>query len=449
MTSSSSSSRDLDLVLVGATGFVGRLTAAHLAEHAPEGARIALAGRSRERLDAVATELGGRAADWERILVDVSDPAACADLAARTRVVVTTVGPYVRYGHELVKACAVAGTHYADLTGEVLFVRDTAEGLHEVARRSGARIVPSCGFDSVPSDLGVWLTADQAARDGAGELTDTTLYVRSLRGGISGGTIDSMREQAKAARASSENRRTIADPYGLSPDRAAEPSSRRTQEDGSGTGATRDTGTPARPDQGTLASLRRVVGKATRALPVSRGKDGHWTGPFIMASYNTRVVRRSNALLGWRYGRDFRYREVTDFGTSRLAPVQASGMTAGLLALVGGMSTSPTRAVLDRVLPAPGEGPSEEAQRKGRFRMEIVAGTTSGVRYRTTVAAQKDPGYSGTAVMLGEAGLCLALDDLESEGGVLTPAVAMARPLTERLRAKGFTLETSRDAATG
>lgn len=425
--------RDLDLVLVGATGFVGRLTAAHLGEHAPDGLRIALAGRSRERLEAVADELGGRVSSWDRLVVDVMDPAACADLAARAKVVVTTVGPYVRYGHELVKACAVAGTHYADLTGEVLFVRDTAEGLHDVARRSGARIVPSCGFDSVPSDLGVWATADQAARDGAGELTDTTLYVRSLRGGMSGGTIDSMREQAKAGRESSEARQAMADPYGLSPDRAAEPSRRDQIEE------------PSEPaERSALSSLRSAVSKVGRVLPVSRADDGHWTGPFIMASYNTRVVRRSNALLGWRYGRDFRYREVTDFGSSVLAPAKATGMAAGLLALVGGMSTSPTRAVLDRVLPSPGEGPSEASQRKGRFRMEVVAATTSGATYRTTVAAKKDPGYSGTAVMLGQAGLCLAQDDLDSEGGVLTPAVAMAAPLVARLRDQGFTIETIR-----
>ena len=141
--------RDLDVVLVGATGFVGRLTAAHLRDHAPDGLRVALAGRSRDKLDALAAELGDAAATWPRVVVDVSDPAACADLAARTRVLVTTVGPYAAYGRELVKACAVAGTHYADLTGEVLFVRDSAEAFHEVAQRSGARVVHSCGLSLI------------------------------------------------------------------------------------------------------------------------------------------------------------------------------------------------------------------------------------------------------------------------------------------------------------
>src|SRR5699024_6011314 len=150
-----------------------------------------------------------------RLLVDVSDPAACADLAGATRIVVTTVGPYALHGRELVKACAMAGTHYADLTGEVLFVRDTSEDIHAGARRSGARIVHSCGFDSVPSDLGVLETARLAAEEEAGELTDTVLFVRSLKGGLSGGTIASMRQQTIAARESVEDRRAINDPYGL------------------------------------------------------------------------------------------------------------------------------------------------------------------------------------------------------------------------------------------
>lgn len=428
----STAARDLDVVLVGATGFVGRLTAAHLRDHAPEGLRVALAGRSRDKLDALAAELGGVAATWPRVVVDVADPAACADLAARTRVLVTTVGPYAAYGRELVKACALAGTHYADLTGEVLFVRDSAEAFHEAAQRSGARIVHSCGFDSIPSDLGVWETARVAADEGAGELTDTMLFVRRLKGGLSGGTIDSMRRQTIAARESVEDRRVINDPYGLSPDRAAEP----TRADRAGL----EPAAPANPP----GRVRATAGRIGSRLPVRRTEDRHWTGPFVMASYNTRIVRRSNALLGWSYGRAFRYHEVTDFGTRAKAPFAATGMTAGLLGLVGGLSFAPTRRVVDRFLPAPGEGPDEETRVNGHFTMEVVATTTSGAKYATTVAAQADPGYNGTAIMLGQSALCLAQDDLTSEGGVLTPAVAMAAPLIERLRAHGFTIETRR-----
>lgn len=418
--------REFDIILVGATGFVGRLTAEHLRDHAPEGTRIALAGRSADRLAALGKDLGPAAMTWPQIVVDTTDRASCDELAPRATTVITTVGPYARYGHELIRACAEAGTHYCDLTGEVLFVRDVADGLHELARQTGARLVTSCGFDSIPSDLAVWEAARTAREAGAGELGETTLYVRSLRGGVSGGTIDSMRQQAIEAASDQAARKIVLDPYGLSPDRAAEPRSSH--------------GTKPK-SSGALGTAKRLIGH----LPVSRDDQGHWTGPFIMASYNTRIVRRTNALLAWRYGRGFRYREVMDFGAKATSPVMATGMAAALGGLVAGMSFSPTRNLLGKVLPEPGEGPSAESQAKGRFRMEVVAETTQGRTVRSTVAAKADPGYSGTAIMLGQSGLCLALDDLVSDGGVLTPAVAMAEPLIERLRAQGFEITSALD----
>jgi short subunit dehydrogenase-like uncharacterized protein len=413
--------REFDIVLFGATGFVGRLTAADLAEGQPSGARIALAGRSRERLTAVRDSLGPAAADWELLVADASDATAMAGLARRTRVVVTTVGPYAKYGRTLVAACADAGTHYADLTGEILFHRDVVDTHQARATETRARIVPSCGFDSIPSDLGVFELARQVAADGEGELTTTTTYVRSLKGGISGGTIDSIREQARAQRSVPGATRVVTDSYGLSPDRSAEPPSRD-----------RATG-----PGGVLATI-------TRAVPVRRDAGGRWTAPFLMASYNTRVVRRSNALLGYRYGRGFRYSEVTDCGRDLTAPVKASVLTGGLLGLTAGLYFAPTRAVLDRILPKPGEGPSVETQESGRFVFDIETTTTTGATYRCRVAADKDPGYSGTAVMLGESGLSLAYDELPEAAGVLTPATAMGQVLVERLRARGFTIEVSR-----
>ncbi|HEU4545809.1 MAG TPA: saccharopine dehydrogenase NADP-binding domain-containing protein, partial [Microlunatus sp.] len=212
---STPANRELDLVLVGATGFVGRLTARYLAEHAPAGLRIALAGRSADRLAQVRSTLPGPGQAWPVIVVDVQDDAAAAELADRTRVVATTVGPYLRYGLPLVTACAAAGTHYADLTGETLFVRRSIDAAHEVARASGARIVHSCGFDSVPSDLGVGLTAARATADGAGELTSAVLHVTRLRGGISGGTIDSLRQQVIEAADDPAARRLTTNPWAL------------------------------------------------------------------------------------------------------------------------------------------------------------------------------------------------------------------------------------------
>jgi short subunit dehydrogenase-like uncharacterized protein len=416
----------LDIVLFGATGFVGRLTAAYLAHHAPEGARLALAGRSRHRLEALRRQLPRAGVDWEIVVADATEPESLTALAQRARVVATTAGPYAKLGLPLVEACASAGTHYCDLTGEVLFVRESIDGWHHTAQQTGARIVHACGFDSVPSDLGMLVTADTVAAAGAGELTKAVLSVRSLRGGVSGGTIDSMRQQAIVSRADPAARAILADPYALSPDPMNEPP------------APRDEGQP----EGAVQQVLATLGGLARKLPVQRDPEtGRWTGPFVMAGFNTRIVRRSNALLGWRYGRALRYREVVDFGDGPRASVLASGMTAGMLALFGAMSFEPTRLVLDRVLPKPGEGPGEKARDGGRFRLVITTTSSTGRVFRTRVGADKDPGYGGTAVMLGESALALAFDGerLPDTSGVLTPATAMGHVLVDRLVAQGFT----------
>jgi short subunit dehydrogenase-like uncharacterized protein len=405
--------RALDIALYGATGFTGRLVAGYLAEHAPDGARIGLAGRSEERLAAVREGLGASAADWPLIVADSSDPESLKALASGTRVVVTTVGPYARGGLAVVEACAAAGTDYADLAGEVLFMRDSIDQFHDVAVATGARIVHSAGFDSIPSDLGVLQLHEAVKADGAGELEDTTLMVSAMKGGPSGGTLDSMKGQMDEARADRDRGRIMADPYALSPDRAAEP------------------------DLGRESDLRSVE---------RHDQTGHWLAPFVMASINTRVVRRSNALQGWAYGRRFRYREVMSMGTGATAPAKAAALTGGIGALMAGLSFGPTRGMLERVLPAAGEGPGEDAREKGFFRIEIHARTSSGARYVSRVAAKGDPGYKATSAMLGESGLCLAFDRdrLPPCAGVLTPATAMGTALADRLRAAGFTFEVER-----
>ncbi|MCU1595989.1 MAG: enoyl reductase [Frankiales bacterium] len=397
--------RTYDLVLHGATGFVGKLTAAHLAAHGG-GARIALSGRSIPKLQQLKLTLG---VDWPVLEVDAASPTDVASLAGSTVAVATTVGPYIKYGMPLLMACAEAGTSYADLTGEVLFVRDAHTEAHKIAHDSGARIVNSAGFDSIPSDLGVWMLAQAAAADGEGTLEETVLLVASMKGGVSGGTIDSLRTMIDAVKADSSLRSVLADPHALSPDRALETSSER------------DVVTPTRD-------------------PLL----GQWVAPFVMAPYNTRVVRRSNALLGHAYGPGFTYREVMGVGSSVLAPVLAGGVTAGVGILAAGMALPGSRQLLDRVLPKPGTGPSEKLQREGHFTVEVHTRTSTGARYVATVAAKGDPGYAATAVMLGESGLCLGTDPLSSEGGVLTPAVAMGQSLVDRLRAAGFTMSVSR-----
>jgi short subunit dehydrogenase-like uncharacterized protein len=408
----------LDVVVFGATGFVGRLVAGYLAEHAPAGTRIGLAGRSPERLDHVREDLGPAAASWPLLVADTRDASSLDAMATATSVVATTVGPYARYGMPVVEACARAGTDYADLTGEVLFVRDCLDRYGELSVASGARIVHSCGFDSIPSDLGVLLLAEQARFDGEGQLEDTRLVVTSMKGSFSGGTIDSMRASAQAVAADRSLLRVLADPYALSPDRPAEPDM----------GAQRD-----------FAGIRR-----DREL-------GVWVGPFVMAPYNTRVVRLSNALQKWAYGPRFRYREWMSYGSGVTAPVSAAALSAGTAGALVGMGFRPTRAILDRFLPAPGEGPDEQSRRRGHFRIEIRTRTSTGARYRCVVAAQGDPGYQATSVMLGESALCLALDHdrLPDRVGVLTPATALGDVLVDRLRAAGFTFTVERARPAG
>jgi short subunit dehydrogenase-like uncharacterized protein len=405
--------RELDVVVFGATGFVGRLVAGYLADHAPAGVRIGLAGRSERRLADIRARLGSAASSWPLLVADSADPASLAALARASRVVATTVGPYRRGGLALVEACARAGADYADLTGEVLFTRESIDRYHRVAAGTGSRIVHSCGFDSIPSDLGVLLLHRAARADDAGDLEDTTLVVTALRGGVSGGTLASGMDQWDEMRANAEARRLVEDPYALSPDRGAEP----------------DLG-----DQSDLRWARHDAGL------------GIWVGPFIMAGLNTRVVRRSNALQDWAYGRRFRYREVTGFGSGPAAPVQAAALAAGVTALTAGLAFPPARALLGTVLPRPGQGPSDKTRRSGYFRIQIHARTSAGKRYLGRIEARGDPGYAATSVMLGESALCLALDGdrLPGRAGVLTPATAMDAALAERLRSAGHTLTAQR-----
>jgi short subunit dehydrogenase-like uncharacterized protein len=395
--------RDLDVVLVGATGFVGRLTAAHLARHAPDHVRIGLAARSAERLPGVREELG---VDWPTIVLDTSDEGAVRDLAARTRVVATTVGPFLRHGMPLLAACAEAGTAYADLTGESEFVRRSIAAHHDAAERSGARIVHSCGFDSIPSDLGLGL-AHAAA--GGGEVVETVYQVRSSKGGVSGGTVDSLRQQLIEARSDPGVRRVIGDPYALT--------------DGPAPG-------------------RRLC-RADSGLRLDP-RSGHWQAPFVMGPYNTQIVQRTNFLTGWSYGPGMRYREVVDTGRGWAGRVTAAGIAVGQAAFVGAMGVPLLRSVLDRVLPEPGQGPSERTRANGRFSVDIDVTPTDGPPVRTTFAADHDPGYDGTAVMLGESALGLALDALPERAGVLTPMTALGPVLADRLRAQGFTITVDR-----
>ncbi|WP_336921547.1 saccharopine dehydrogenase family protein [Aquipuribacter sp. SD81] len=412
--------RDLDVVVHGATGFTGRLVARYLRDAAPAGVAVGLSGRSSDRLREAREALGPRAAGWQLLRTDSADDADVAALAARASVVVSTVGPYARHGLPLVRACAAAGTDYVDLTGEVPFMRASIDAAHEEAARTGARVVHACGFDSVPSDLGVHLLARAAREHGLGTLTRTRFVLTGASGGVSGGTVASARGLLESAGEDPRTRRLVADAYALSPDRGREPD--RTVAAGPGDGAD-----PS----------------GVEWDPVT----GRWLAPFVMHQVNSRVVRRSNAVTGWSYGRGFTYREAVGLpGRWRGAPL-AAGLAAGTAAVAAAASLPPTRRLLDgvleRVLPAAGTGPDERTMTEGWFAVRLHSTTSTGRLVQARIRSQGDPGYVSTARMLGESALALVLDraGLPDRAGVLTPATALGDVLVTRLRAAGTTLE--------
>ncbi len=407
--------RDLDIVLYGATGSVGKLTARYLAR---SGLRVGLAGRSAQRLHAVLQALPDEARDWPSIVADTGEPAALDRLAARTRVIISTLGPYAAHGLPVVAACAAAGTDYVDLAAEVPFVRRSIDAHHAQSVESGARIVHSCGFDSIPSDLTVYALHRMAVADGAGELTDTALVLRAANYamGFSRGTVETMFELMRAGFGDPETRLMLDDPYSLSPNRAAEP----------------DLG--PQPD----VSLHR----GEELVPELTGL---WTSGYLMSLYNTRCVRRTNALLGWNYGLRFRYMETASMGSSPVAPAMAAMTNAtitGASRLGGAYLRMFPPGLLEGLIPQPKGGGAP----RGHYRVETYSTTTCGARYVASMAQHGDPGYEATAVLLGESALALACDrdKLPDRRGVLTPASAMGDALLKRLAAVGVTIHTAR-----
>lgn len=407
--------RDIDVTIFGATGFVGKLIAGYLAKSG-SGLRIALAGRSASRLGDVRNGLGGRARDWDLIVADVSSADSLDAMAGRSRLVLNAVGPYTKYGLPVVAACAGTGTDYVDLTGEVPFVRHSIDQSHRRAQNTGARIIHSCGFDSIPSDLTVYALSRRAAADNAGELADTTLVLRDYSGGYAGGSVATMVELMRLSASDPEVRSMLDDPYSLSPDRAAEP------------------------DLGHQVDLPLLPG-----ADVAPELAGLWTSGYVMALYNTRCVRRSNALMTWMYGRRFRYTETLIMGSFPGAALAGAMFNAGIATAsrFGGhyLRLLPT-GLVDRMTPAAGTG--NDMGSRGHYRVETYTTTTTGRRFRATIAQSADPGYSATAVLAGESALALILDRdrLPDRHGVLTPASAMGDVLLDRLPAAGVTFET-------
>ena len=394
--------REFDILVWGATGFTGKIVTQYLNDnYANSNLTWAMGGRSSDKLAAVKRELG--IPDNISVLVgDSNDPAKLRELVSKARVVLTTVGPYAKYGSDLVAACAELGTHYCDLTGEVQWMRKMIDAHQATAEQSGARIVHTCGFDSIPSDLGTYFVQQEMRKRYDCASPQVKYRVVASKGGVSGGTIDSMMTMMDEGAVDPGVLDIIADPYALNP--AGGP---RGLDGPDKNGASFD------PDLNT------------------------WVGPFVMAAINTRVVRRTNALLDFAYGHDFRYDEATIMGSGPMGGAAAAAMSLGTAAFTGLASIGPARNLLKNVLPKPGEGPSPETQRTGHFHIKIFAKhpTDPSKSLIAHVKGDRDPGYGSTAKMLSESAICLAQDALKVGGGIWTPAAAMGDQLLQRLPA--------------
>jgi len=400
------------IVVFGATSFVGKILCRYLFERHGAGGTLnwAIAGRSEEKLQALRVELGSRAAGVPLVIADAADEESVAAMCRSTRVVVSTVGPYALYGSLLVKVCAETGTDYCDLTGEVQWVSRMIKSHERSAKKTGARILHSCGFDSIPSDLGVRFL-QQHARERFGEpCRRVRMGVKSLRGSLSGGTIASLMNAVQESVEDPAVRKLMSDPYALWPDGGAP----------------------------------RVKQPNVRFAEYDAEAD-NWLAPFVMAVINTRVVQRSNALSDYAYGRGFQYDEAMMMGGGFIGRARAVGMAAGLGGFTALTAIPPTRWLLERfVVPKPGEGPSPEAQETGGFDLWFTGTAHGGRVLQVKVTGNRDPGYGCTARMLGEAAACLALDTAKSEhaGGFWTPATLLGDRLLPRLVANaGMTFE--------
>jgi short subunit dehydrogenase-like uncharacterized protein len=377
-----SDTREFDTIVFGSTGYTGRLVAEHLLKTHGVGGKVkcAMAGRSKDKLAEVRKAIG--APDTLPLVVaDSTDPASLEAMCRRTRVIITTAGPYQLYGANLVAACVKTGTDYVDLTGESHWIAEMMAA-HEVeAKKSGARLVFSCGFDSIPFDLGVWFAQEEAKKKFGGYAPRVRGRIRAMRGGLSGGTLASGQATMAAVQKDRTIARVLNNPFALTPGFTG----------------------PDQPDGNT---------------PYEDKVVGSWVGPFMMAGINTKAVHRSNFLLGHRWGKDFKYDEMQMLdGPPKQAPGGLTGFT------------------LDGNMPAPGEGPSKEERDAGFYDIVFVAEYPDGRSLRVAVKGDRDPGYGSTSKILAESALALAFDVPRSTtpGGCWSSAAAMGPALLRRL----------------
>ncbi len=386
--------KEFDIVVHGATGFTGRLVIEYLLTRSDTGLRWAMGGRSAAKLAAVRDEVGAPA-DTPLVVTDSDDPASLAALMARTRLVLTTVGPYQLYGSALVKACAESGVDYVDLCGEPAWMRQMIDAHHAAAQASGARIVFSCGFDSIPFDLGMLMLQDQMKQRFGAPAPRVRGRVRKMKGTFSGGTAASLKATMAAAATQPGVLDLLRNPFSLTPgfEGPRQPSGNKPQVD-------------------------EVLGV--------------WVAPFVMAAINTRNVHRSNFLLGHAWGTDLIYDEMLVTGPGDKGQAIAEAVAADKS--LGGPGG-----------PQPGEGPSREERESGFYDVLFIGTGAAGQTLQVSVKGDRDPGYGSTSKMIAESAMCLLQDATATPGGIWTPASAMGAALIQRLQAHAgltFTVES-------
>lgn len=395
-----SDQREFDVIVWGATGFTGRLVVEYIYRQygSQEIVRWAMAGRNQAKLEKIRAEVADDTIPL--ITADSQDEESLATMVQRAKVIATTVGPYGKYGSKLVAACVAHQTHYCDLAGEVLWMREMIDQHHAAAKANGTKIVHTCGFDSIPSDMGVYYMQKQAMERTGQAATRIKMRVRAFKGEISGGTYASLGDTLERAQANKKLYGVLLNPYSLNP-----------------------TGQQEGPDKPDLQSV--IYDKTAKS----------WIYPFIMAGINTKVVRRSNALTGFSYGKDFRYDEAVMSGDGISGRLKAYGNAAALGALMLAKPGSMMKGVVDRVLPAPGEGPNKAKREAGFYNLRFFITLHDGSTALGKVTGDRDPGYGSTSKILAEAAISLAKDKTPEVAGVLTPAVAIGDPLLTRLEA--------------
>ena len=411
------SKRPYAVVLYGATSFVGQITAHYLAQFlsnkksaddSEKSAVIwAIAGRDKEKLEKLQSELSKTQNNEETdkkvdiIIANSDDDTSLDEMTKQTQVIISTVGPYLKYGEPLIKSCVNNGTDYVDLTGEAIFIKDMMDKYQAKAQQTGARIVNSCCFDSIPSDLGVYFTQQQAEAKFNQQCDVIHMRVKAAKGGLSGGTIASMATIFEEVGKDKARRKQVANPYLLNDDTDA-------------------------PN----------VRQDNVSKPEYDSEHQRWLAPFVMASINTRIVHRSNQLLGYEYGREFKYDEAMWMKDGVKGQLSSYAMSAGLLGFATAMMIKPSRELLSKhVLPKSGSGPSKSEQENGYFDIRFFGETSEKDSISTKVTGDKDPGYGSTSRMLAQSALCLAQDVTKAEvaGGFWTPASAMGNKLLTRL----------------